>query len=91
MDTPKKTKTTQTPWFLTVPEVATISRETDEGVRFAIKKGKLVATRRAGKRQYLVTKQAVAEWLGVTVEEVDAAWTGTCVLDETPDDDQDAA
>jgi len=62
----------QTPWLLTVAEVAEISRQTDKGIRLAIREGRLVASRQAPERRraYLVTRQALADWLGIPLEDV---------------------
>lgn len=57
------------PWLLTVAEVAVITRKSQEAVRWAIRQGRLSASKpEAG--SMVITRQAVANWLGLDLEDI---------------------
>lgn len=59
-----------TPWLLTVAEIALISRKGEQSVRWAIRQGQLTASKPTERGQYLASRAAVAAWLGLPVEDI---------------------
>jgi Helix-turn-helix domain len=57
-----------TPWLLTIPEVAMIVRKSPAAVHQATKRGDLQCHK--AHRRILITRQQVADWLNLPVEDV---------------------
>jgi excisionase family DNA binding protein len=62
-------KRTTDNWLLTTEQVAEITQKSTDAVRWAIRRGHLAASKpKTG--PYLISRAAVADWLGLQVEDI---------------------
>lgn len=69
-------------WLLTTEDVSELTGKSTHTIRAAMRDGRLAASNKSG--MWVTTRQAVAEWLGVDVEDVKTLYSPRNQTDTEP-------